>query len=61
MVGQAKSYGHSVYLYRSETPYGPFTNQKILFNVPYSVDKIGNQYYKDLLRVNLHLELARER
>ncbi|KAA3233157.1 DUF5005 domain-containing protein, partial [Akkermansia sp. BIOML-A40] len=47
-------------LYRGETPYGPFTDQKILFNVPYSVDKIGNQYYKNLLRVNLHLELARE-
>ncbi len=24
------------------------------------MDKIGNQYYKNLLRVNLHLELARE-
>ena len=42
MIGQAVSYGHSVYLYRGETPYGPFTDQKILFNVPYSVDKIGN-------------------
>ena len=60
MIGQAVSYGHSVYLYRGETPYGPFTDQKILFNVPYSVDKIGNQDYKNLLRVNLHLELARE-
>ena len=60
MIGQAVSYGHSVYLYRGETPYGPFTDQKILFNVPYAVDKIGNQYYKNLLRVNLHLELARE-
>lgn len=45
MIGQAVSYGHSVYLYRGETPYGPFTDQKILFNVPYAVDKIGNQYY----------------
>lgn len=60
MIGQAVSYVHSVYLYRGETPYGPFTDQKILFNVPYAVDKIGNQYYKNLLRVNLHLELARE-
>ena len=58
MIGQAVSYGHSVYLYRGETPYGPFTDQKILFNVPYAVDKIGNQYYKNLLRVNLHLELC---
>ena len=42
MIGQAVSYVHSVYLYRGETPYGPFTDQKILFNVPYAVDKIGN-------------------
>lgn len=28
MIGQAVSYGHSVYLYRGETPYGPFTDQK---------------------------------
>lgn len=28
MIGQAVSYVHSVYLYRGETPYGPFTDQK---------------------------------
>jgi len=55
-----KKESHFSLLWRNDflKPYGPFTDQKILFNVPYAVDKIGNQYYKNLLRVNLHLELA---
>lgn len=60
MVGQAVSSGHAVYIYRGETPYGPFTGQKTLFSVPYTVDKIGNQYYKTLLSVYLHSGLARQ-
>lgn len=60
MIGQDVSYRRTVFIYRSKTPYGPFTNQKMLFNVPYSVDKLGSQYYKNLLRVNLHPELSRQ-
>lgn len=60
MVAQAVSYGRTIYIYRGETPYGPFTNQKVLFNVPNAVDKIGNQFYKNLSRVILHSELSRE-
>ncbi|MDD3036616.1 DUF5005 domain-containing protein [Bacteroides sp.] len=60
MVAQTTSYGRIVYIYCGETPYGPFTGQKILFNVPYTVDKIGNQYYKNLSMINLHPELSRQ-
>lgn len=60
MVAQATSNGHSVYIYRGELPCGPFTGQKKLLNIPYTVDKIGNQYYKTLSRVNLHSELSRQ-
>lgn len=51
---------HAISIYRSKTPYGLFTDQKTLFNVPYTVDKLGSQYYKTLTRVNLHSELSRE-
>lgn len=60
MIAQAVSYGCTVYIYRGKTPCGPFTNQKVLFNVPNTVDKIGNQYYQNLSRVILHSELSRQ-
>lgn len=53
-------YGHNVDIYRSDSPCGPFTDQKTLFTVPYTVDKIGNQYYADVTNINLHPELSRE-
>lgn len=60
MVAQAASNSRTIYMYRSKTPYGSFTDQKILFNIPYTVDKIGNQYYKNLSMINLHPALSRQ-
>lgn len=60
MVAQAPIFSRTVYIYRSELPYGPFTDQKVLFNVPYTIDKIGNQYYNNMYMVNLHQQLSRE-
>jgi len=60
MVSQSAAYGHAIYIYRSTHPYGPFSEQKKLFNVPYTIDKTGNQYYNTLLGVRLHKELSRQ-
>jgi hypothetical protein len=59
LVGQSLWFGHAMHIYRSNTPYGPFTDQKVLFVVPETIDKIGNQYYNHLYMVNLHPHLAR--
>ena len=52
MIGQSKWFGHSMLIFRSDTPYGPFTDQKVLFAIPETIDKIGDQYYKNLYMVN---------
>ena len=59
MIGQSKWFGHSMLIFRSDTPYGPFTDQKVLFAIPETIDKIGDQYYKNLYMVNLHPHLSR--
>lgn len=60
MVAQGPIFSRTVYIYRSEAPYGPFTDQEVLFNVPYAIDKIGNQYYNNMYMLNLHMQLSRE-
>lgn len=59
MIGQSKWFGHAMLIFRSDTPYGPFTDQKVLFAIPETIDKIGDQYYKNLYMVNLHPHLSR--
>lgn len=59
LIGQSMWFGHAMHIYRSDNPYGPFTDQKVLFVIPDTVDKIGNQYYNHLYMVNLHPHLAR--
>lgn len=59
LVGQSMWFGHAMHIYRSPSPCGPFTDQKVLFVVPKTIDKIGNQYYNHLYMVNLHPHLAR--
>lgn len=60
LIGQSPYFGKAMYIYRSDKPYGPFTDQKVLFVLPNTIDKIGNQFYGKLYMVNLHQSLSRE-
>lgn len=60
MVAQAPFFSTTVNIYRSDKPYGPFTDQKLLFNLPLTIDKIGNKRYFQLYMVNLHPALSRK-
>lgn len=59
MTAQAPMFSTSVYIYRSKTPYGPFTDQRLLFNLPTRLDKLGNKTYNHIYMVNLHQALSR--
>lgn len=59
MVAQAKWFGHEMYIFRSDKPYGPFTDRKTLFGFPNTLDKLGVQTYGNLYMVNLHPHLSR--
>lgn len=60
MFGQSIYFGHALLVFRSDSPYGPFTDQQTLFVFPETIDKIGNQYYQNLYMINLHPALSRE-
>ena len=60
MVAQSYPYGRAVKIFRSDKPYGPFTDEKVLFTLPNTLDKIGNQYFQHLYMINLHPALSRE-
>ena len=60
MVAQGPYFSTDMYIYRSKTPYGPFKDQRFLFSLPKTIDKIGDQQYYQLYMVNLHPELSRE-
>lgn len=59
MVAQGTAYSPNIYIYRSQTPYGPFTDQQLLFVLPAKLDKLKLQTYKHVYNVNLHQELSR--
>ena len=59
MTAQGPFFSREVYIYRSKTPYGPFSEQKLLFVLPDKIDKIGKQKYRWLYMVNLHPALSR--
>lgn len=59
LIGQSYPNLTKVRIWRSETPYGPFTGAKTLFVVPETMNKIGNQYYDVLNRVVVHPALSR--
>jgi hypothetical protein len=59
MTGQSMWFGKDVYIMRSTTPYGPFTNHKTLFTVPSTLDKVGVQTYQHLYMINLHPHMSR--
>ena len=60
MTMQAPYFSRHVYIYRSENPWGPFTDKKLLFVLPDHIDKKGDQNYHWLYMVNLHQPLSRE-
>ena len=60
MTSQAPVFSTDVFIYRSRTPYGPFTDRRLLFRLPDHLDKIGAQKYHWLYMVNLHPALSRE-
>lgn len=59
MVGQGSYFDKAVYIYRSETPYGPFTDKKVLFVVPGTIDKLGDQHLYTLYNIFLHPQFSR--
>lgn len=60
LTSQAPIFSTEVYIYRSRTPYGPFTDKRLLFRLPDHLDKIGSQKYHWLYMVNLHPALSRQ-
>lgn len=60
LTSQAPIFSTEVYIYRSHTPYGPFTDKQLLFRLPDHLDKIGPQKYHWLYMVNLHPALSRQ-
>lgn len=59
MVMESFPFGRGIYIYRSDKPYGPFTDQKLLFTLPATLDKIGNPYHQRWYMINLHPALSR--
>lgn len=60
MTSQAPVFGRDVFIYRSRTPYGPFSERRLLFRLPDHLDKLGPQAYHWLYMVNLHPALSRQ-
>lgn len=60
LVGQAYQNKQDVFIWRSTTPYGPFTDVKTLCVIPSRLEKKGPQTYNTLTRVTLHNALSRE-
>ena len=62
LVGQGPYFSRDIYIWRSETPYGPFnvSTKRKLFTLPDKLDKLGNQSYGWLYMVNLHPALSRQ-
>ena len=60
VVGQSYQNGQDVLIWRSQTPYGPYTDVRTLCVVPSRVDKQGSRSYNALTRVVLHMHLSRE-
>lgn len=59
MTSQAMWFGREMYIFRSSTPWGPFTAHKTLFRIPDTLDKLGVQTYQNVYMINLHPHLSR--
>ena len=60
LLGQSYQNGQDVLIWRSKTPFGPFSEMKTLCVIPSRLEKIGPQTYNALTRVTLHNALSRE-
>lgn len=60
LTGQSIWYGKQVLIMRSTSPYGPFTDSKVLFTVPDQLDKLGVTTYQNAYMINLHQEMSRD-
>ena len=60
MVSQSFPFGKELNILRSEHPWGPFTDKKVILKFPDTLDKIGVQTYQHLYMLNLHPGLSRE-
>jgi hypothetical protein len=60
MTFEAFPFGREIYIARSDKPYGPFTDSKLLFTLPAKLDKLGDPYHQRWYMVNLHTALSRE-
>ena len=60
LIGQSYQNKQDVLIWRSTTPYGPFTDVKTLCVIPSRLEKQGPQTYNALTRVTLHTALSRE-
>ncbi|MEG0808438.1 MAG: DUF5005 domain-containing protein [Alistipes sp.] len=60
MIMESFPFGRDIYIYRSDKPYGPFTDRKLLFTLPATLDKIGNPYHQRWYMINLHPALSRD-
>ena len=59
MVSQGGTNSTEVYIYTASSPVGPFDNQKLLFNLPSFIDKVGITTYNAIKQGNTHPELSR--
>lgn len=59
MVSQGAVNATEVYIYTATSPVGPFGNQKLLFNLPSFIDKVGITTYNAIGQVCVHPELSR--
>lgn len=59
MTMQNPYFSREVYIYRSEHPWGPFAERRLLFILPDKIEKKGDQNYHWLYMVNLHQTLSR--
>ena len=53
MCMEAFPFGRDIYLFRSQTPYGPFTDRTLLFTLPATLDKLGSPYHQRLSLIHI--------
>lgn len=60
LVSQAPFFSREVYIYRSDSPTGPFDEKRLVLMLPSQLDKLGNPNYRWLYMVNIHPALSRQ-
>lgn len=60
MTYQSFPFGRAIYICRSDKPCGPFTDRKLLFTLPETLDKQGDPYFQHWYMINLHMPLSRD-